>query len=136
MIGLSVFLVRQIGGIVELRPKILLLLVVLASSPGFSLASDGVPGRAAQNSGQDLSRAPLTMAQVVVWMEGGVESLRVAQLVKRQGIDFVPSNEFVDSLNALHARGELLNAVKGAMVVRSGGDAAKEQAAYVSLLAC
>ncbi len=34
-------------------------------------------------------RDPLTMGQVLVWMDGVVESLRVEQLVERQGAPFL-----------------------------------------------
>lgn len=89
-----------------------------------------------QGSAPIPARTPLTMGQVLVWMEGGTESMRVAQLVERQGIDFVPTTQFLDSLKALHADEKLLDDLKGAKVILSSGDSPKEQAAYSALLAC
>ena len=81
-------------------------------------------------------RDPLTMGQVLVWMDGGTESLRVAQLVERQGIDFVPTAKFLESLQALHAKTTLLEKLKNAKTVHAAADPAKEQSAYADLLAC
>ena len=82
------------------------------------------------------ARDPLTMGQVLVWMDGGAESLRVAQLVERQGIDFAPTAAFLNSLRTLHANKTLLEKLKNAEPVHSGTDPVKEQAAYSNLLAC
>jgi Flp pilus assembly protein TadD len=82
------------------------------------------------------ARDPLSMGQVLVWMDGGTESLRVALLVELQSIDFVPTAEFLDSLRALHAKTALLEKLKNAKTVRSAADPTKEQAAYSHLLAC
>jgi Flp pilus assembly protein TadD len=81
-------------------------------------------------------RAPLTMAQVLVWMDGGAESLRVAQLVERQGIDFAPDAELLSSLASMHAKTALLEKLKQAKIILIARDPAKEQAAYSQLLAC
>jgi Flp pilus assembly protein TadD len=69
-------------------------------------------------------------------MEGGTESLRVAQLIERQGIDFAPTDEFLDALKALHAKDRLLDDLKRAKILHPAGDAPTEQAAYAALLAC
>ena len=81
-------------------------------------------------------RDPLTMGQVLVWMDGGVESLRVEQLVARQGVDFVPTAEFLDSLKVLNAKPSLLEKLKSARVAHSAAGSAKEQAAYAALFTC
>jgi Flp pilus assembly protein TadD len=81
-------------------------------------------------------RDPLTMAQVLVWMDGGAESPRVEQLVERQGVDFVPTAEFLDSLKVLNAKPSLLEKLKSAKVVHSTAGSAKEQAAYAELFTC
>jgi len=82
------------------------------------------------------SRDPLTMGQVLVWMDGGAENLRVAQLVERQSIDFVPTATFLDALRAFHANTTLLEKLKNAKPVHSAADSVKEQAAYYKILAC
>jgi len=81
-------------------------------------------------------RDPLTMGQVLVWMDGGVESLRVEQLVARQGVDFVPTAEFLDSLRVLNAKPSLLEKLKSARVAHSAAGSAKEQATYAALFTC
>jgi Flp pilus assembly protein TadD len=81
-------------------------------------------------------RDPLTMGQVLVWMDGGAESLRVEQLVERQGINFVPSAQLLDSLKVLNAKPSLLEKLKTAKVAHSAAGSAREQAAYARLFAC
>ncbi len=76
------------------------------------------------------------MGPVFVWMDGGTESLRVAELVECQGIDFVPTTEFLDSPETLPAKKQLMDDLKQARVVLSTGDVAKKQAACAALLAC
>lgn len=79
---------------------------------------------------------PLTMAQVLVWMDSGWESSRVAQLVERQGIDFVPTEGFLEELRGLHAKPVLLEKLRNARPKSPSPDPAGEQSAYAHLLAC
>lgn len=79
---------------------------------------------------------PLTMSQVLVWMDSGWESLRVAQLVERQGIDFAPTEEFLEELRGLHAKPVLLEKLRNAHPLSRSSYPAGEQSAYVHLLAC
>ena len=81
-------------------------------------------------------RDPLTMGQVLAWMDGGAESLRVEQLVERQGVDFVPTTQLLDSLKVLNAKPSLLEKLKRAKVAHSGVGSGKEQAAYAELFTC
>ena len=81
-------------------------------------------------------RDPLTMGQVLVWMDGGTESLRVEQLVERQGIDFDPTAELLDSLKVLNAKPSFLEKLKSAKVTHSATGSVKEQTAYTELFKC
>ncbi len=76
------------------------------------------------------------MGQVLAWMDGGAESLRVEQLLERQGVDFVPTAELLDSLKVLNAKPSLLEKLKSAKVAHSGVGSAKGQAAYAELFTC
>lgn len=89
-----------------------------------------------QQPAQKASLPPLTMGQVLVWMDSGTESLRVAQLLERQGIDFVPTEQFLEELRDLHARPVLLEKLRNARPQRPSADPAGEQSAYAHLLAC
>jgi len=69
-------------------------------------------------------------------MDDGDESQRVAQLVARQGTDFVLSAEFLAALQTLHAKPVLLESLRGAKVFAGAQDQKTEQAAYSALLTC
>src|SRR5258708_5137207 len=81
-------------------------------------------------------RDPLTMGQVLAWMDGGAESLRVEQLVQRRGVDFVRTAEFLDSLKVLNAKSSRVEKLKSDRVAHSAAGSAKEQAAYAELFTC
>jgi Flp pilus assembly protein TadD len=92
--------------------------------------------QAGQAPAQKVVPQPLTMGQVLVWMDYGDESRRVAQLIDRQGIDFMPATEFLESFGRLHAKPYLLEKLKGARPQSPSADPARERSAYAHLLAC
>lgn len=79
---------------------------------------------------------PLTMGQVLVWMDSGAESSRVAQLVERQGIDFAPTPEFIEQLRTLHGRPALLQKLQDSSPKRSSSNPGDEQSVYLHLWRC
>lgn len=89
-----------------------------------------------QQPARKASLPPLTMGQVLVWMDSGAESLRVAQLLERQGIDFAPTEKFLEELRSLHAKPVLLEMLRNTHPQSPSANAAAEQAAYAHLLAC
>lgn len=89
-----------------------------------------------QAPAQKVVLQPLTMGQVLVWMDYGDESQRVAQLIDRQGIDFTPTTEFLESLGRLHAKPYLLEKLKSAHPQSPSADPTRERSAYSHLLAC
>ncbi len=76
------------------------------------------------------------MAQVLVWMDSGSESFRVAQLVERRGIDFTPTEEYLEELRGLRAQPALLEKLRNTRPLSPSTNAAAEQSAYEHLLAC
>jgi len=86
--------------------------------------------------GLTATQSPLTMSQVLVWMDGGPESLRVAQLIERRGIDFSPTEDFLKQMAAMHAKPILLQKLKQARVVHVAKDTVAEQSAFSDMLAC
>jgi Flp pilus assembly protein TadD len=99
-----------------------------------ALVLPALPQDASQGVG--LTNAPLTTAQVLVWMDGGDESARAAQLIERRGIDFSPTEHFLKQLAAMHAKPILLEKLKQATVVRVANDPATEQSAFFDMVAC
>lgn len=79
---------------------------------------------------------PLTMGQVLVWMDSGEESSRVAQLVERQGVDFTPTPEFIEQLRRLHGKPALLDKLQGSVAKRPSSDSGNEQNVYLHLWHC
>ena len=92
--------------------------------------------QAAQKPVQKDAAPPLTMGEVLVWMDTGAESVRVVQLVERQGIDFTPKAEFLEDLRRLHSKPALLEKLQNARPLGPSADPVFEQSAYSHLLAC
>ncbi len=98
---------------------------VLPTSTDSSVATVPRPLAATPEAPQSESSAsankPLTAAQVMGLVAGGVASARVAALVRNRGISFQPTSDFLTDLKSVGASEELLNAVAHANVP---GDAA------------
>ncbi|MBZ5671940.1 MAG: tetratricopeptide repeat protein [Acidobacteriia bacterium] len=60
---------------------------------------------------------PLDKIQVLALLAGGVPSQRVATLVKQRGIDFEPTDDYLDILQGAGAEDTVLNALRGARPV-------------------
>src|SRR5215467_13712041 len=96
----------------------------------------GISLHEGQQPVQKAAMAPLAMAQVLVWMDSGSESSRVAQLVERQGIDFTPTEEYLEELRGLRAKPALLEKLRNTRPQSPSTNAAAEKSAYAHLLAC
>ncbi len=57
---------------------------------------------------------PLTQAEILGVLGGGVASHRVALLVKERGIDFEPTDDYINRVRLLGGDGELVSALKNA----------------------
>ncbi|HEV2177071.1 MAG TPA: energy transducer TonB [Terriglobia bacterium] len=58
---------------------------------------------------------PLTKSQVDDLVASGVDSQRIAAVVKERGINFQPTNDYLDSLGSKGAKQELLDALSAAV---------------------
>ena len=86
------------------RMKFKVTLLVL--SVAFSLAASGAPPQT--------SRKPLGERQLQGLVNGGVDSHRLALLVANRGIDFKPSQQFLESLQKAGAEDVLIQAIRRA----------------------
>ncbi|HUY13327.1 MAG TPA: tetratricopeptide repeat protein [Terriglobia bacterium] len=57
---------------------------------------------------------PLTQTQITGLVKGGVPSLRLARLVEKRGINFLPTDDYLASLRKSGAEESLLNALRAA----------------------
>jgi Flp pilus assembly protein TadD len=80
-------------------------------SPPASLPASLPP---ASEPGVAFNSPPLTRAQVMGLVAGGVASARVASFVRQRGISFQPSPEFLTDLKSVGATDELLQAISTA----------------------
>jgi Tfp pilus assembly protein PilF len=119
---------------IELKSKIPDSIAMSFRSLVFALAT--LSFQTGQGPTQKAVLQPLTMGEVLVWMDYGDESQRVAQLIDREGIDFMPKTEFLESLGRLHAKPYLLEKLKGTHPKSPSADPDRERSAYAHLLAC
>jgi len=87
-------------------------------------------------TGTSTEMPPLTMGQVLLWMDSGEESSRVAQLIERQGIDFTPTPEFIEQIHQLHAKRALLERLEGSAIKHSATSSGDERNVYLHLWHC
>jgi tetratricopeptide (TPR) repeat protein len=100
------------------------------SAPGLAFCSGGVPTAerrsetaataAPSNPGRagEALKKPLNQIQVFALLAGGVPSHRVTMLVHERGIDFEPTDDYLQEVRLAGGEDELISALKSAKVTR------------------
>ena len=74
--------------------------------------------RAAKPPEPASAKKPLNQAQVFAMLAAGAQSYRVTMLVQDRGIDFEPTNEYLQEIRLAGGEDELISALKGAIVTK------------------
>jgi len=74
--------------------------------------------RAAQPPEPASAKKPLNQVQVFALLAGGVPSHRVTMLVQERGIDFEPTDDYLQEVRLAGGEDELIGALKGAKVTK------------------
>jgi hypothetical protein len=80
--------------------------------------------RAAKPPEPASARKPINQVQVFALLVGQVPSLRVSMLVKERGIDFDPTDDYLQEVRLAGGEDELVSALKGAKVSKPATDPA------------
>jgi len=96
--------------------RILICILVVCFSSG---AAAGAPQE---------SKHPLSQAEVMQLVKGAVSSTRVAELVRRSGISFEPTDEYYRSLRAAGAEQVLIDALRAATAIKPADPASAAKA--------
>ena len=84
--------------------------------------------RAAKHPEPAGAKKPITQVQVFALLVGQVPSHRVTMLVEQRGIDFEPTDDYLEEVRLAGGEGELITALKGAKVSKPATIAPGEQA--------
>ena len=84
-------------------------------------ASDAFLGalRAAKRPEPTIAKKPLTPVQVFTLLAGGVPSQRVTMLVQERGIEFVPTDDYLQEVRLAGGEDKLITALNSAKVTKS-----------------
>jgi hypothetical protein len=89
-----------------------------AVAPGLSPAHAALKGGSTTAGPSSIAKEPLNQVQVFALLAGQVPSHRVTVLVQQRGIDFEPTDEYLQEVRLAGGENELISALKSAKVTK------------------